>query len=72
MTENIETPLQRAATAVGGVPKLAEALGISRPAIYQWDEIPADRVIAIERITGISRHDLRPDLHPRDNFSRSE
>ena len=44
--------------------RLAEALGISPGAITQWDRIPAERVIDIERITGIPRHELRPDLYP--------
>jgi DNA-binding transcriptional regulator YdaS (Cro superfamily) len=60
---------KKVAEKVGGIPNLAKGLKISRPAIYQWDKIPGDRVIDVERITGISRHDLRPDLHPRQTFS---
>lgn len=60
--------VSRAAGEVGGVTKLAEILGIKRPALYQWKRVPAERVAAIEEATRgkVSRHDLRPDLYPAD------
>lgn len=45
---------------------LARQLGISPSAVTMWKNVPAERVLEIERITGISRHDLRPDLYPRE------
>lgn len=61
------TALERAIEAVGGVAPLASSLGIKVQSIYQWgDEVPPLRVIAVERITGVSRYDLRPDLYPPD------
>lgn len=42
--------------------RLAEALKVFPSALSQWSQVPADRVIEVERITGISRHELRPDL----------
>lgn len=54
--------LHHAAQKVGGIPQLAQKLGISRQAIYYWTRIPADRVVEIERITGIDRRELRPDI----------
>lgn len=61
-------PVVEAAKAVGGVTRLAEILKISRPAIYQWKRVPAERVIAIEIATKgqVTRHQLRPDLYPED------
>jgi DNA-binding transcriptional regulator YdaS (Cro superfamily) len=57
--------LELAVEAVGGQAKtLAERLGVSPQAISQWKQIPSDRVIAVERITGVHRRFLRPDLHP--------
>jgi DNA-binding transcriptional regulator YdaS (Cro superfamily) len=46
---------------------LARRLKITHAAVRQWDlrRIPALRVLAVERLTGISRHSLRPDLYPR-------
>lgn len=42
--------------------KLADALTITSGALSQWKQVPADRVIAVEAVTGISRHELRPDV----------
>lgn len=42
---------------------LAGELSITRGAISQWDVVPAERVIEIERITNINRIVLRPDLY---------
>ena len=44
--------------------KLAESLSISSQAISQWKRVPVRRVIEIEGLTGISRHELRPDIYP--------
>lgn len=38
------------------------ALGITSGALSQWTQVPADRAIAVEEWTGISRHMLRPDV----------
>ncbi len=46
----------------GRLARLADALGVSPPAILQWGRIPAERTLPVEKATGISRHDLRPDL----------
>ena len=54
--------LMHAAQKVGGMAQLAEKLGIARQAIYQWSRIPAERVVEVERITGVPRVELRPDL----------
>ena len=61
-------PVAKAAEAVGGVTQLAKILNISRPAIYQWKRVPAERVIAIESATGgrVTRHQLRPDIYPEE------
>lgn len=43
--------------------KLAKALGISRQAVEQWKAVPPERVLAVERITGFSRYEQRPDIY---------
>tara|TARA_Y100001937_G_C6893034_1_gene229932 strand:+ start:75 stop:284 length:210 start_codon:yes stop_codon:yes gene_type:complete len=45
------------------ISRLADHLGLTRMAIYQWKIIPSRYVIEIEKITGISRTQLRPDLY---------
>ena len=44
---------------------LAEALGISRSAITQWDRVPVTRVLQIEKLSGgeVTRHQMRPDIY---------
>lgn len=59
------TALDRAVEAVGSQLALANALGIKSPSISGWydrKKIPVERVIAIESATGVSRHELRPDV----------
>src|SRR5437588_7628430 len=55
--------LSEAIHAAGGVSELARRIGISQPSVSNWDKIPAERVLAIEAATGISRKMLRPDLY---------
>lgn len=59
------TPLERAIAVTGSVAVLAERIGVSRQAIYLWKRIPAERVMDVERATGISHKELRPDLFGR-------
>ena len=56
--------IREAAAKVGGINKLAEALGIKRQAFYMWKQVPPERVIPIETVTDIPRQRLRPDLYP--------
>lgn len=55
--------LEKAITSAGGVRALSRALGVSQPAISNWKRVPADRVVAVESVTGIARAVLRPDLY---------
>ncbi|MGO4316679.1 YdaS family helix-turn-helix protein [Agrobacterium sp. MCAB5] len=42
--------------------RLARELGITRGAVAQWDKVPAERLGAVNRVTGIPQDVLRPDL----------
>jgi TorA maturation chaperone TorD len=55
--------LNEAITAVGGVTELARKIGISQPSVSNWERVPADRVLQVEAVTGVSRTILRPDLY---------
>jgi hypothetical protein len=61
-----DNPCELAKKICGGTLALAQAIGVSHQAVAQWKYIPAERVLAVERLTGVSRHDLRPDLYPRE------
>lgn len=63
--------LEKAIDNVGGVRALARSLGISQPAISSWKRVPADRVLSVEAMSGISRNDLRPDLYPHPTPART-
>ena len=55
--------VEKAAEVSGGVVKLAQALGINYRSFHSWKRVPAERVLDLERVTGIPRHELRPDLY---------
>ena len=59
----MKTGIEKAVKAVGGYTALAKELGIDRNAIRRWPQVPARWIIKIERITGVPREDLRPDLY---------
>jgi DNA-binding transcriptional regulator YdaS (Cro superfamily) len=46
----------------GRLTRLASECGITHSAVLQWPQVPAERVLDVERVTGISRHELRPDV----------
>jgi hypothetical protein len=48
----------------GLLAKIARECGLSRAAVAVWDRVPAERLPEVERISGISRCDLRPDICP--------
>lgn len=43
-----------------------QKVGVGAPAVFKWERgrVPAERVLDVERVTGIPRHELRPDLYP--------
>lgn len=61
------TPLDQAILAAGSAKALAELRGVTPMAVSYWKVrgIPAHHVLGIEAATGVSRHDLRPDLYPQ-------
>lgn len=57
--------LDRAIEAAGGVSSLANTIGLKQNVVSNWrlrGQVPAERVLAVEAATGVSRHDLRPDV----------
>lgn len=61
--------LDKAIRIAGNASKLAERLGISSMAVSHWKNrykgvIPSDHVLPIFNMTGVTPHELRPDLYP--------
>lgn len=56
--------LEKAAEKAGGLTKLAAHLKVRHQSLYSWTRVPAERALEIEKLTGIPRHEMRPDLWP--------
>ena len=51
----------------GGPSALGRRLGISHSSVIGWrktGQVPAGHVARLEEMTGIPRHEIRPDLYP--------
>jgi DNA-binding transcriptional regulator YdaS (Cro superfamily) len=64
---NAHEALERAVRAAGSQSALAEKLGVKQGHVWHWlnkslKGAPAERVRAIESVTGIPAHELRPDV----------
>ena len=67
-----ESGLQKAIDAAGGVAALARVLNIAQPSVSGWTRVPAERIAAIESLTGVPREELRPDLFvPKSGDARA-
>lgn len=64
--------LSEAISAVGGVTELARRLGVAQPSISNWTKVPAERVLSVESVSGVSRDVLRPDLYAARNETLDE
>jgi DNA-binding transcriptional regulator YdaS (Cro superfamily) len=62
--------LERAIAKMGSLAQMARLCGVSATAVWKWVQdkkpLPPKHVLRVEAATGISRHDLRPDIYPRD------
>jgi DNA-binding transcriptional regulator YdaS (Cro superfamily) len=56
--------------ARGAQKATAVALDIDRVTLYRWarNGVPAEKLIEVERVTGIARSDLRPDLYAASEY----
>ena len=58
-------PIKRAIKLVGAV-NMATQLGLTRAAIYAWskkDRIPPDYLLRVEKLSGVSRFELAPEIY---------
>lgn len=63
----MEQACEQAKKIAGGPGALARAIEehgekITPQAVSLWRLVPPERVLMVEEITGISRHELRPDI----------
>lgn len=55
--------IREIAKPVGGVVALSLKLGLCRASVSAWKIVPAEHILAVERITGVPREQIRPDLY---------
>lgn len=62
-SDQIVTGLDAAKAAAGNAKKLAALLNLTGAAISRWgDTVPLKRLLSVEKVTGVPRYILRPDL----------
>jgi len=65
-------PIKRIKAIRGMSVKIAKALKLKPPAVSRWRRIPAEYVMKVEKISGIPRYELRPDLYPIHREAKSK
>jgi DNA-binding transcriptional regulator YdaS (Cro superfamily) len=62
--------LKRAVKIAGGQTALGNLIGKDQGTVWAWlnitKKVPPEFVIPIENTTGVSRHELRPDIYPAE------
>ena len=78
MNTNPLEALKKAIEVAGSQAELSRRIAkhdkpIKQQHVWNWvnrdEKVPAEVVLAIEAETGVSRHDLRPDIYPRENVA---
>jgi len=60
------TPLEKAINIAGNQTALATALGVEPMTVSNWKKrgVPPSRLLSIFLVTGVTPHEIRPDIHP--------
>lgn len=62
--------LKAAVERAGTQSAFAKEMDVTQPTVWRWlrqsKQLPAEYVLRAEQLFGISRHDLRPDIYPRE------
>ena len=64
----MDDALREAIAAAGGLRALARMLNMAHQALSTWRRVPPLRVLEVERLTGIPRTRLRPDVYPPELY----
>ena len=54
---------RKAVEQAGGPKRIAPECGCTRQAVSKWTRVPAKHVLTVERLSGISRFQIRPDIY---------
>jgi hypothetical protein len=69
----MDNGLRLAIEAMGSRNALANALKLHRATVHHWERVPYSQLLAVERVTGIDRSILRPEMfvgwRPPTDFS---
>lgn len=59
-----KSTFEKIVESVGSQRQLALSLGVTPQALTKWKVrgIPAERVLDVERLSGVSRYEIRPDV----------
>lgn len=66
MRRRLDPGLIAAIKAVGTRYRLAVLVGIHPSSVLKWRRIPTGRIVQVEKLTGVDRTVLRPDLYKRE------
>ncbi|WP_294257174.1 YdaS family helix-turn-helix protein [uncultured Sphingomonas sp.] len=68
---HLDTPLAKAVRAAGSQSAFGRWIDRRQSTVFGWlkdgKPLPAEHVLEVERLSGISRHELRPDIYPQDH-----
>jgi len=70
-----EDALKRAIKVAGSQTALAKALNVTQAHVWNWlnrdSQVTAEYVLSIERLTGVPRYELRPDIYPPSEYKQA-
>lgn len=69
MNKSPSIPISDVIRAAGGLSALARGLGVDRTSIRDWRWVPAERVLEVERLSGVPASVIRPDIYPPSRFA---
>lgn len=50
----------------GLIAEIAQAINRTHAAVGKWQQVPAQHVATVSRLTGVPPHELRPDVFQSD------
>lgn len=55
-----------------GLAELSRRVGLNPNSVIKWKRVPDHRIVEVERVTGVKRERLRPDLYRKPPRRRRE